>query len=64
MLQPNIQERDFGRHAPTLDGLDPAKVCQFYRNLCRGGHDCGICLPAHEEFCPKATCSVIECGDT
>jgi len=64
MLQPNTQEREFGRYAPTLDGLDPLKLCQFYCDLCRVGHDCRIYLPACEDFQPEDTFSVIECGDT
>jgi len=64
MLQPNIQERDFGRYAPLLEGLDPLTICQWYINLCRVAHDCGIYLPAYEEFRPEETFSVIECGDT
>jgi len=64
MLQPNIQERDFQQHAPILDGLDLAKVCQFYCDLCWVGHDCWICLPSCEEFCPASAFTAIECGDT
>ena len=64
MLQPNIQERDFGRYAPTLEGLDPATVRAFYVDLCRVAHSYGIYMPAYEEFCPETTFSTIECGDT
>jgi len=63
MLQPNIQECEFGHYAPELDGLDPSPVCQFYIDLCRVGRDCGICFPAWEEFRLEDTFSVIECGD-
>jgi len=50
MLQPNIQERDFGRCAPSLANLDPATVRMFYLDLCRVAHDHGIYVPAYEEF--------------
>jgi len=49
LLQPNIQERDFGRYAPSLEGLDPAKVRNWYLDLVRVGHNFGIYLPAYEE---------------
>jgi len=64
MLQPNIQEREFGRYAPSLEGLDPATVHMFYINLCRVAHDYGIYMPAYEELRPEDTFSKIECGDT
>jgi len=64
MLQPNIQERDFGRCTPSLANLDPATVRMFYLDLCRVAHDHGIYVPAHEEFRPEDTFSRIECGDT
>mgnify|MGYP007080209337 CR=1 FL=1 len=63
MLQPNIQEREFGRCAPSLEGLDPSAVRQFYIDLCRVAHDYGVYLPACEEIRPEETFSVIECGD-
>jgi len=63
MLQPNTQEREFGQCASTLDGLDPSNVRQFYTNLCQVGHDCGVYLPAYEEFGPADTFAVIKCGD-
>jgi len=50
MLQPNIQEREFGRYARSLEGLDPSSVCMFYIDLCRVAHDYGIYMPAYEEF--------------
>jgi len=46
MLQPNIQEREFGRHAPSLDNLDPTSVHLYYLDLCRVAHDYGIHMPA------------------
>jgi len=64
MLQPNIQEREFGHHAPSLDSLDPTSVRLFYLNLCRVAHDYGVYLPAYEEYRPEVTFSTIECGDT
>jgi len=64
MLQPNIQERDFGRCAPSLASLDPATVRMFYLDLCRVAHDHGIYVPAYEEFRPEDTFSRIECSDT
>jgi len=64
MLQPNIQEREFGRYAPSLDSLDPASVRMFYLDLCRVTHAYGIYMPAYEEFGPKDLLSTIECGDT
>jgi len=64
VLQPNMQERDFGRYAPTLKGLDPSTVRAFYVDLCRVAHGYGVYMPAYEEFCPEATFSTIECGDT
>jgi len=64
VLQPNIQERDFARHAPCLEDLDPSTVRMFYQDLCRVAHDHGIYMPAHEEYRPEATFSRIECGDT
>jgi len=64
MLQPNVQEREFGRHAPSLDSLDLALVRLFYLDLCRVAHDYGICMPAYEEYRPEDTFSTIECGDT
>jgi len=64
MLQPNIQEQEFGRHAPSLDSLDPVLVCLFCLDLCRVAHDYGIYMPAYEEFRPQDTFSMIECGDT
>jgi len=63
MLQPNIQERKFGRYAPSLKGLNPSTVHQFYIDLCRVAHDCGIYVPVYEEFRPEDTFSMIECGD-
>ena len=63
MLQPNIQEREFGRYAPN-ESLDPASVCTCYLDCCRVAHDCGICMSAYEEFRPEDTFSTIECGDT
>ena len=50
MLQPNIQEQEFGCHAPSLDSLDPALVCLFYLYLCQVAHDYRIYMPAYEEF--------------
>jgi len=35
----------------------------FCIDLCRVAHDCGIYLPACEEFQPEDTFSTIECGD-
>ena len=64
VLQPNMQERDLGRCAPTLEGLDPSTVRAFCTDLCRVAHGCRVCMPACEEFCPEATFSTIECGDT
>jgi len=64
LLQPNIQEQDFGRYAPSLANLDPATVRMFYLDLCRVAHDHGIYVPAYEEFRPEDTFSRIECGDT
>jgi len=64
VLQPNMQERDFGRYAPTLEGLDPSTVRAFYVDLCRVAHGYGIYMPAYEEFRPEDTFSMIECGDT
>jgi len=64
MLQPNIQERDFGRYAPSLEGLDPSTVRMFYIDLCCVAHDYGIYMPAYEECQPEVTFSKIECGDT
>ena len=64
MLQPNIQERDFGRYAPSLANLDPSTVRMFYLDLCRVAHDHGTYMPAYEEFQPEDTFSTIECGDT
>jgi len=64
VLQPNIQERDFGRYAPTLESLDLAMVRAFYVDLCCVAHGYGVYMPAYEEFCPEATFSTIECGDT
>jgi len=63
MLQPNIQEREFGRRAQSLDSLDPASIRLFYLDLCRVAHDYGMCLPAYEEHRPEVTFSTIECGD-
>jgi len=34
LLQPNIQEREFGRHAPSLASLDPTSVRLFCLDLC------------------------------
>jgi len=53
MLQPNIQEQEFGRYAPSLEGLDPSLVRMFYIDLCRVAHDYGIYMPAYEEFRPE-----------
>ena len=64
MLQPNIQERDFDRYAPSLKSLDPSSVRMFYIDLCRVAHDSGIYMPAYEEFRPEVTFSKIACGDT
>jgi len=64
LLQPNMQEWDFGRYAPTLEGLDPSTVRAFYIDLCRVAHGYGIYMPAYEEFRPEDTFSMIECGDT
>jgi len=50
MLQPNIQERDFGQYAPMLEGLDPSTVRQWCIDFCRVAHDYGIYVPACEEF--------------
>jgi len=63
MLQPNIQEQEFGCYAPSLDSLDPASVRMFYLDCCRVAHACGVYMPAYEEFRPKDTFSTIECGD-
>jgi len=63
VLQPNIQEQDFGRYAPTLEGLDPSMVRGFYIDLCRVAHGYGIYMPAYEEFRPEDTFSRIECSD-
>jgi len=63
VLQPNIQEREFGRYAPTLEDLDPAKIRNWYMDRVRVAHDFGIYLPAYEEYRPEETFSVIECGD-
>jgi len=64
MLQPNSQGREFGQHAPILNGLDPAKVYQCCCDLCRVGHAHGIYFPAHEEIRPVCAFSIVECGDT
>jgi len=64
MLQPNIQEQEFGRYAPLLDSLDPASVRMFYLDCCQVAHACGIYMPAYKEFRPEDTFSTIECGDT
>jgi len=64
MLQPNIQEREFGRYAPSLESSDPSRVRMFYIDFCRVAHDYGIYVPAYEEFQPEDTFSTIECGDT
>jgi len=64
LLQPNIQEQDFGHYAPSLANLDPSTVRVFYLDLCRVAHDHGIYMPAYEEFRPEDTFSRIECGDT
>jgi len=45
VLQPNIQERDFARHAPCLENLDPSMVRMFHHDLCRVAHDHGIYMP-------------------
>ena len=50
MLQPNIQEREFGRYAPSLESLDPSTVRMFYIDFCRVAHDYAIYVPAYEEF--------------
>jgi len=50
LLQPNIQEREFGRYAPSLEDLDPAKVRNWYNDVVHVGHDFGICLLAYKEF--------------
>jgi len=52
MLQPNIQEQEFGRYAPSLESLDPSTVRMFYIDFCRVAHDYGIYVPAYEEFRP------------
>jgi len=49
VLQPNIQEREFGHYAPSLEDLDPAKVRNWYNDMVRVGHDFGIYLPAYED---------------
>jgi len=64
LLQPNIQEQEFGRYAPSFESLDPSTVRMFYLDFCRVAHDYGICVPACEEFRPEDTFSTIECGDT
>jgi len=64
VLQPNIQERDFVRHAPYLENLDPSTVRMFYLDLCRVAHDHGIYMLAYEEYRPEETFSRIECGDS
>ena len=64
ILQPNIQEREFARYAPMLDTLDPANVFQYYRDLCRVGHENGVYIPAYEDYCPERSLDDIECGDT
>jgi len=64
MLQPNIQEREFGCYAPSLDSFDPALVRMFYLDCCQVAHACGVYMPACEEFRPEDTFSTIECGDT
>jgi len=64
LLQPNIQEREFGRHAPSLTSLDPTSVRLFYLNLCRVAHEYGIYVPAYEEYRPEVTFSAIKCSDT
>jgi len=61
VLQPNIQERDFARHTPHLENLDPSTVRVFHHDLCRVAQDHGIYMPAHEEFRPEKTFSRIEC---
>jgi len=38
VLQPNTQEREFGRCAPTLEGLDPSTVRAFCVDLARIAH--------------------------
>jgi len=50
MLQPNIQECDFGRYAPVLEGLNPSFFREWYVDLCQVAHDYGIYHPAYEEF--------------
>jgi len=50
LLQPNIQEREFGRHAPSLASLDPTSVRLFYLDLCRVAHEYGIYVPAYKEY--------------
>jgi len=47
LLQPNIQEREFGRHAPSLTSLDPTSVRLFYLDRCRVAHEYGMCVPAY-----------------
>jgi len=64
MLQPNIQEREFGCHAPSLDSLDPTSVRLFHLDLCRVAHEYGVYLLAYEEYRPEVTFSTIECGGT
>jgi len=64
LLQPNIQEREFGHHAPSLTSLDPTLVRLFYLDLCRVAHEYGIHVLAYEEYRPEVTFSTIECGDT
>jgi len=64
MLQPNIQEQEFGRYAPSLESLDPSTVRMFYIDFCQVAHDYGIYMPAYEEYRPEVTFSTIECGDT
>jgi len=63
MLQPTIQEREFGRYAPLLESLDPSTVRMFYIDFCRVVHDYRIYVPACEEFRPEDTFSTIECGN-
>jgi len=50
LLQPNIQEREFGRHAPSLTNLDPTLVRLFYLDLCQVAHEYSVYLLAYKEY--------------
>jgi len=64
LLQPNTQEQEFGRHAPSLASLDPTSVRLFYLDLCKVAHEYSTYVPAYEEHRPEVTFSTIECDDT